>query len=166
MTDEHKEHWLKVLGIILAVFFGAFLAFYVVADVTLTRMTSPAYHMKKMEKLMKKEQKRFKRLENSIGGVNPFEPKLTPSLVTLVKEPDAYKVIVDLEPLDNNEKNVSIKLENNVITISGKIEKKEHHREDIMNFSQTYYLNEDVQQDKMTKEREGNKYIVTIPFDD
>ena len=132
MTEEHKESWLKILAIIIAAFLGAFLAFYVVADLTFARMTSPAYHMKKMEKLMKKEQKRFERMEKDFGA-NPFEPKLAPMLVNLVKEPEEYKIIVDLEPLDNNENNVNVKLADNIVTVSGEIEKKEHHREDIMN---------------------------------
>ena len=87
MSEEHREHWLKILGIIIAAFVGGFLAFYVVADLTFTRMTSPAYHMKKMEKFMKKEQKRMERMEERFG-VNPFEPKLAPMIVNLVKEPE------------------------------------------------------------------------------
>ena len=165
MTEEHKEHWLKVIGIILATLVGAFLAFYVVADLTFTRMTSPAYHMKKMEKLMKKEQKRFERMEKHMGA-NPFEPKLAPMLVSLTKEPEEYKIIVDLRPLDNNENNVNVKLEGNVVTVSGEVEKKEEHREDIMSFSQSYYLDEKIEADKMTKERKGDNYIITIPFED
>ncbi len=164
MTEEHRESWLKILCIILAVFIGAFLAFYVVADLTFTRITSPAYHMKKMEKLMKKEEKRFKRLEKSIDAVNPFEPKLAPMLVNLVKEPEEYKIIVDLGPLDNNENNVNVKLEDNIITVYGEIERKKHHREDIMSFSQSYYLDEKIEADNMTKERMGNRYIITVPF--
>ncbi len=165
MTEEHKESWLKILAIIIAAFLGAFLAFYVVADLTFARMTSPAYHMKKMEKLMKKEQKQFERMEKDFGA-NPFEPKLAPMLVNLVKEPEEYKIIVDLEPLDNNENNVNVKLADNIVTVSGEIEKKEHHREDIMSFSQSYYLDEKIEADKMTKERKGNRYIITIPFED
>ena len=165
MTEEHKEHWLKIIGIILATLIGAFLAFYFVADVTFNRMMSPAYQMKKMEKLMKKEQKRFERMEEHLGN-NPFEPKLAPMLVKLAKNSDEYKIIIDLEPLDNNEKNVNVNLENNIVTISGEIEKKEHHREDILSFSQSYYLDEKIEADKMTKEKKGDKYIVTIPFED
>ncbi len=165
MSEEHREHWLKILGIIIAAFVGGFLAFYVVADLTFTRMTSPAYHMKKMEKFMKKEQKRMERMEERFG-VNPFEPKLAPMLVNLVKEPEEYKVIVDLKPLDNNEKNINVKLDGNIITVSGEVEKKEHHREDIMNFSQSYYLDEKIETDKITKERKGDRYIITIPFAD
>ena len=114
---------------------------------------------------MKKEQKRFERMEKHMGA-NPFEPKLAPMLVSLAKEPEEYKIIVDLRPLDNNENNVNVKLEGNVVTVSGEVEKKEEHREDIMSFSQSYYLDEKIEADKMTKERKGDNYIITIPFED
>ena len=165
MSEERKEHWLKIVAIIIATFIGAFLAFYLAVDISFNRMMSPTYQMKKMEKLMKKEQKRFERMEKHMGA-NPFEPKLAPMLVSLAKEPEEYKIIVDLRPLDNNENNVNVKLEGNVVTVSGEVEKKEEHREDIMSFSQSYYLDEKIEADKMTKERKGDNYIITIPFED
>ena len=150
---EHKSHWLRTLGVILATLIGAFLAFYFVADMTFNRMTDPSYQMRKMEKMMRHEQKRIERMEQRFGD-NPFEPKMAPMLVNLVKD------------LGGSEKNIDVKLVDNVVTVSGEVEKKEHHREDIMNFSQAYYLDEKVEGDKMTKERKGNKFIITIPFEE
>lgn len=115
--------------------------------------------------MMRHEQKRIERMEQRFGD-NPFEPKMAPMLVNLVKEPGEYKLIVDLKPLGGSEKNIDVKLVDNVVTVSGEVEKKEHHREDIMNFSQAYYLDEKVEGDKMTKERKGNKFIITIPFEE
>ena len=34
----------------------------------------------------------------------------------------------------------------------------------IINFTQTYYLDEKIDESGITKERKGDKYIVTIPF--
>lgn len=161
---EHKSHWLRTLGIILATFLGAFLAFYFVTDMRLNRMTSPEYQMKKMEKMMQREERNFRKMDEQFGE-NPFEPRLAPMLVNLVKEPGEYKVIVDLKPIGGSEKNVNVKLDDNVVTVSGEVERKEHHREDIMNFSQSYYLDEKLISDKISKERKGNKYIITIPYE-
>ena len=36
----------------------------------------------------------------------------------------------------------------------------------LMSFSQSYYLDEKIEADKMTKERKGDNYIITIPFED
>ncbi len=171
IEDENREYrqrgenWLRTLAIILATFIGSFLAFYFISDMKFNRMMDPAYQMRKMEKMMRQEQRDFRRMENRFGD-NPFEPRLAPMLVNLVKEPGEYKVIVDLKPIGGSEKNVNVKLVDNVVTVSGEVEKQERSREEIMNFSQSYYLDEKIEADKMTKERKGNKYIITIPYED
>ncbi len=165
MTENEKQHsWLKTLGIILATFIGAFLAFYLAINLTINRMLSPEYHINRMEKMMQKQERSFRKFEDKMME-NPFEPKMAPMLVNLVKEPNEYKIIVDLKPLGGNEKNVNVKYDNKMITVFGEMEKSTKHEEKIMNFSQSYYLNEDVNIDKMTKEKKNNKYIITIPFE-
>lgn len=161
MLEENKHHLLKVIGVIIATFLGAFLAFYLVVDLTFGRMFNPEYQIRKMEKTMNNIQKFDEKMMES-----PFVPKMSPMLVNLVKESNEYKIIVDLKPLGNNEKNVDIKLENNIVTVSGDMEKKELRGEKIMNFSQSFYLDEKLMLNKVIKERKGNKYIVTIPFED
>lgn len=166
MSEEKKEHHvLKIIGIILATLIGAFLAFYFAVDLTLNRMLNPEYQMKKMEKMVQKQERNFQKFEDKILD-NPFEPKMAPMLVNLVKESDEYKIIVDLKPLDGNDKNINIKLNDNIVTVSGEIEKKELRGEKIMNFSQAYYLDEKLKSNEISKERKGNKYIITIPFED
>ena len=165
LEEKHEHHWLKIVGIILATFLGAFLAFYFAVDITLNRMMNPEYQIKKMEKMVQKQEKSFRKMQDKFME-DPFEPKMAPMLVNLVKENDEYRVIVDLKPLGNNEKNVTVKLDDNIVTVSGTMDKKDGHGEKMMNFSQAYYLDEKLNADKMTKERKGNKYIITIPFED
>lgn len=161
MPEENKHHLLKVIGVIIATFLGAFLAFYLAVDLTLNRMFNPEYQIRKMEKTMNNIQKFDEKMMES-----PFVPKMSPMLVNLVKEPNEYKVIVDLKSLGDDEKNVDVKLDNNMVTISGDMQKKEVRGEKIMNFSQSFYLDEKLIPNKIIKERKGNKYIVTIPFED
>ena len=161
MLEENKHHLLKVIGVIIATFLGAFLAFYLAVDVTLNRMFNAEYQIRKMEKTMNNIQKFDEKMMES-----PFVPKMSPMLVNLVKEPNEYKVIVDLKSLGDDEKNVDVKLDNNMVTISGDMQKKEVRGEKIMNFSQSFYLDEKLIPNKIIKERKGNKYIVTIPFED
>lgn len=161
MLEENKHHLLKVIGVIIATFLGAFLAFYFAVDLTLNRMFNPEYQIRKMEKTMNNIQKFDEKMMES-----PFVPKMLPMLVNLVKEPNEYKVIVDLKSLGDDEKNVDVKLDNNMVTISGDMQKKELKGEKIMNFSQSFYLDEKLIPNKIIKERKGNKYIVTIPFED
>lgn len=161
MIEENKHHLLKVIGVIIATFLGAFLAFYLAVDLTLNRMFNPEYQIRKMERTMNNIQKFDEKMMES-----PFVPKMSPMLVNLVKEPNEYKVIVDLKSLGDDEKNVDVKLDNNMVTISGDMQKKELKGEKIMNFSQSFYLDEKLIPNKIIKERKGNKYIVTIPFED
>lgn len=161
MLEENKHHLLKVIGVIIATFLGAFLAFYLAVDLTLNRMFNPEYQIRKMERTMNNIQKFDEEMMES-----PFVPKMSPMLVNLVKEPNEYKVIVDLKSLGDDEKNVDVKLDNNMVTISGDMQKKELRGEKIMNFSQSFYLDEKLVSNKIIKERKGNKYIVTIPFED
>ena len=161
MQEANKHHLLKVIGVIIATFLGAFLAFYLAVDLTLNRMFNPEYQIRKMERTMNNIQKFDEKMMES-----PFVPKMLPMLVNLVKEPNEYKVIVDLKSLGDDEKNVDVKLDNNMVTISGDMQKKELKGEKIMNFSQSFYLDEKLIPNKIIKERKGNKYIVTIPFED
>lgn len=158
--EENKHHLLKVVGVILATFLGAFLAFYLAIDLTLNRMLNPEYQIKKLEKTMHKIEKFDDKMME-----NPFVPKMSPMLVNLVKEASEYKIIVDLKPLGDDEKNIDVNLKDNVITVSGDIQQKELRGEKIMNFSQAFYLDEKLISNKISKEKKGNKYIITIPFE-
>lgn len=165
--EEERNHhpiW-KFLGIVLATFIGAYLAFYFVVDTTFNRMTNPEYQMRKMEKIMKHQERRMQKFEDKMMQ-NPFEPTVAPTLVNLIKEADEYKIIVDLKPLDNNENNVNVKTDNNTVTISGRVEKNGRRGEQIMNFSQSFLLDEKFNPDNITKEKKGSKYIITIPFEE
>lgn len=165
IEEERRHHWLRTIGIILATLIGAFLAFYCAADMTFNRILSPDYNFKRMERIMKQQEKTFHQFDKKFMD-NPFEPKMAPMLVNLVKEANEYKIIVDLKPLGNDEKNLNINLNQNVITVSGEMEKVSRHGERIINFSQSYYLDEDVDASTMTKEKNGDKYIITLPFKD
>ncbi len=164
--ERHSHHWLKVIGVILATFLGAFLAFYFAVDMTFNKMMNPDYQIRKMEKMMQHQEKKFHKFEDRVMQDNPFEPRMAPMLVNLAKEANEYKVIVNLKPLGGDEKNVNVKLDENIVTISGEVEKNSRHGEKIMNFSQSFYLDENLNPDKITKVRKGDKYIITIPFEE
>ena len=165
MSEEEtrKHHWLRIGAIALITFIVAFIAFYIVMEIMIHRITSPSYQVKQMEKLIAKQERNFNRFEQNLRE-NPFEPKMRPMIVNLVKEPNEYKVIVDLEQLDGDEKAVNITVNGDELTIKGQLDKKIRNSEKIINFTQTYYLDEKLEENKIIKERQGNKYIVTIPF--
>ena len=52
MLEENKHHLLKVIGVIIATFLGAFLAFYLAVDLTLNRMFNPEYQIDVLQVLV------------------------------------------------------------------------------------------------------------------
>ncbi len=165
MIDEStKHHWLKIGTIALTTFVAAFLAFYIVMEIMINRINNPMYNVKRLEKLMEHQVRDLENFEDE-KMENPFLPKMRPMIVNLVKEPNEYKVIIDLLPLDGNENSVNVKVEDDKLTVHGEADKKNFGRERIINFTQTYYLDEKINSKGITKERKGNKYIITIPFE-
>ena len=163
MEQNDNKKWLKILVIIILGFVAIFAAFYIAVSMALHQMLDPVYNSKQIEKLIKQQEKNFDKFEYELG-THPFLPKTRPMLVNLVKENNEYKIIVDLKPLEGNENAVNVKIKDNIISVNGELDKQSHHREEILNFSQSYYLDEKLIKDKISKEKNGDKYIITIPF--
>ena len=163
MEQNDNKKWLKILVIIILGFVAIFAAFYIAVSMALHQMLDPVYNSKQIEKLIKQQEKNFDKFEYELG-THPFLPKTRPMLVNLVKENNEYKIIVDLKPLEGNENAVNVKIKDNIISVNGELDKQSHHREEILNFSQSYYLDEKLIKDKISKEKNRDKYIITIPF--
>lgn len=163
--QNQKHHWLKIGAIILTSFIVAFLAFYIALEMMMRKISDPMYNVKRIEKMMKTQEEAFRKFDERMD-INPFEPKMPPRIVNLVKENSEYKVIVDLKPLEGNENGVDVNIKDNVISIKGELDKKTDGREKIISFAQSYYLDEKLETDKIIKEKKGDKYIITIPFED
>ena len=149
----------------ILVFLGAFAAFYVVTDWHYKRMLDPIVQMKKLDKMMMKEQKQTEKMfENQAIKDFRFE-KRTERFIRAEKDDDNYKIIIDLKPFDNDEKNVEVTTNGNVLTINAAGAVKKHGREHILRVSQSYSFNDDVDLSKLTKIREGNEYIIYIPIE-
>ena len=122
MTEEStKHHWLRMGAIALVTFITAFLAFYIVMEIMLNKMADPAYNAKRFEKMIQHQQKHFRKMEDKLLSENPFEPRLRPMLVNLVKESEEYKVVVDLRPLDGNENAVNVEINDKILTVNGEM---------------------------------------------
>ena len=164
MIEENSAHnWRKLLAVGLIAFVATFLAFYVVMEIMVRRL-NPIYDVKRIEHMVQQEQRDFRHLEERLME-NPFVPKMRPMIVNLVKETGEYKVIVDLSPLDGNENSIAVNVDGKILTVTGELDKKYHGNERIINFTQSYYLDEDLETDRIIKEKKGNKYIITIPFE-
>ena len=163
LEENTKSHWLKIGVVALITFVVSFLAFYFVMEIMLKRLNNPFYAARRIEKQIQKQAHDFERFEREFND-SPFVPKMRPMLVNLVKEPSEYKVIVDLKPFEGDENNIKINIEGDELTIKGNLDKKSHGSEKIISFAQTYYLDEKLDTANMSKEKSGDKYIITIPY--
>jgi len=162
---EKNKKWLKILAIIIVGFVMMLGAFYIAVSIALHQMLDPVYNSKHIDKIIKQQEKNFEKFEREINE-HPFMPKTRPMLVNLVKENNEYKIIVDLKPLEGNENDINVKIKGNIISIDGALDKKDGRGEKILNFSQSYYLDEKLLTDSISKEKVGDKYIITVPFKD
>ncbi len=161
-----KHPALKAVLIGLLVFLGAFAAFYVVADWHFKRMLDPMVQMRKMDRAMMRQErqmdkfakKEFQKADRMMVNTAPF--------IHVDKTDDTYKIVIDLKPFDNDEKNIEVKVNGNIVTINAAGEKNSRHGQAITRYSQTFAFGERINAQDITKVRQGNEYIITIPFDD
>ena len=71
-----------------------------------------------------------------------------------------------MRAFDNNENNVQVLTNGNILTIRGRSIRKSKNNEQISEFQQNYMFGENVKLNDLTKETDGNYYIVTIPIGD
>ncbi len=179
-SEEHKNCFLcnhplfKAFLTGLMVFLGAFAAFYVVADWHFKRMLDPVYQMRKMDRAimkqehmmnrqMMKEQNRIDKMARKNIHQGMKADRELRSFIHMEKTDDEYKIIIDLEPFDNNEKNVEVAVNGKTLTINAAGEKNIRNREEVVRYSQNLTFGDDVDLNKISKIREGNKYIIIIP---
>ena len=161
----------------LLVFLGSFLAFYAVADWHFKRILDPSFYMRRMDKAVMQRERNFDKMERRALKQQEWIDKRTMKMqqkmaeqssqfIHVEKADDAYKIVIDLRPFDNDEKNVEVKTDGNTVVINAAGEKNSRHRQEIVKYSQAFAFGEDVNTSEITKVREGDKYIITIPLDD
>lgn len=72
----------------------------------------------RFDRMARKEMQRQYRMERHVA-----------QFVHVEKMDDAYKIIIDLRPFDNDEKNVEVKADGNTIIINAAGEKNMHHKQ-------------------------------------
>ena len=161
----HKHPVIKHVCVGILVFAGAFSAFYVVADWHFKQMFDPMVQMRRMEKMMQRDTGKIEReFQQQARRIRQLESNSN-TFINMEREPDKYKITVDLRPFDNDEKNVEVLASGNILTIraEGASAKKGH--EQILKISQNYMFDEDVNLKDLTKTREGNDLIIYVPSD-
>ncbi len=157
---------LKILTYGLMALVGAFLAFYVVTDWYFKAMLNPVNQMKRMDRAIEKRDRQMeKAFKKAFHGTERLQER-TNHIIKLEQDDNAYKVFVDLVPLNDSEKNVDIKTNGNILTVKAAGIHGFGNRKSLVEFTQSYMFGDNVNLSKLTKERKGDMYIITIPIED
>ena len=145
----------------LLIFLGAFCAFYVIADWHFKRFFSPQFmNPSRMERMARND---MRAVDKMFKESKDFSRK-SAHVIHLEQAKDFYKVIIDLRAFDNNENNVQVSTNGNILTINGRSIRKSKNNEQISEFQQNYMFGNNVRLSDMSKETNGNYYIITIPI--
>lgn len=154
---------MKHIMIGVLIFLGAYCAFYTVADWHMKMMMNrPFEPTRNFERMAMKD---MKSMENMFKADRKMMHKAA-NVIHFEKTKDYYKIIIDLRAFDNNENNVQVLTNGNILTIRGRSIRKSKNNEQISEFQQNYMFGENVKLSDLTKETDGNYYVVTIPIGD
>lgn len=160
-----KHPVLKHVLIGLLVFLGAFAAFYVVADWHFKRMLDPMIQMRNMDRAMMRQERQFDRMARKEINHQYRMEKDAARFINVEKTKDAYRIIIDLVPFGNNENNVEVKANGSMLTINAAGTKNSKHSNETLRYSQTFDFGDNIDIHNITKVRQGNNYIISVPVD-
>lgn len=164
--EEHKAvHWMKFAMLLLALFIACYLAVYYVLDQMRHSYYIPS-RMDNIDNVLQEQDKMFNDMSTFPMQYNAMKTIKNPVETYKDDKHDAYIVIVNLKPFNNNPDNINVNVDENKVSISGEEEKMGKNSEKIYEFSQSFVLPEKIDTEKVTKEKSGHKYIITLPIDD
>lgn len=153
---------MKTILTALLIFLGAFCAFYVVFDWHMKTLFPHAFRPIRhdMERMIEKDM-------GAMNGLMKEErrfAKKSANVIHLEQTRNAYKILIDLRAFDNNENNLQVSTNGNILTINGRSIRKSKNNEQISEFQQNYMFGSNVKLADLTKETNGNYYIITVPI--
>ncbi len=191
----HEKHcWKKCLALLAAAFIGGFLATYFVADQIMEK-TYAKHHVypfkpdrfeKKfyndMDKMYKNDMKAFdkafdkfdKNFEKNQSKMPKFrhDDMVMPAFfsdpvkVKTEFEDNKFNVIVSLKPFQNDENKVNYNVEGRKLTVFGKSQVKDKDYVQDIAFSQDFILPENADIANISKVKDDNKLIISVPIKD
>ena len=161
---EKHPVWKHILHALMCLL-GAFLAFYFVTDWYFKSMLDPVHQMRRIDKAMERSDRQMeKNFKRAYVKGQQLEDRAS-RLIRLEETDKGYRVLVDLVPLNDSEKNVDVKTNGNVLTVRAAKISGFGDKKSLVEFTQSYMFDDDVDLNKITKERKGDYYIISIPQD-
>ncbi len=150
----------------LLTFLGAFAAFYVVTDWHYKKMLDPVFQLKKMDRIMQKEEQQMHKMAERDWKKGMLLEHKAGQILHIEKDKNSYKIVIDLKPFDNDEKNVEVTTDNKTLTIVAAGETKKHNKEELIRFTQSFIFPDNANLEDIHKFKDGKKYVIVVPIDE
>lgn len=165
--DSHKtEHWVKFALLLLALFIACYLAVYYILDQMRHSYYIPHLPMDNIDRIINEQDRIFEGMGALPMHNNALMMMKTPVETYKDDNQDAYKMVIDLKPFNNNPNNVTVDIQAHKVSVTGLGEKTGKHSDKVYSFSQSFVLPEKIATEKVTKEKTRHKYIITMPIED
>lgn len=174
--------WKKCLAMVIAAFLGGFLAVYFVTDQMFQRHNYHHFNPRKfeqrmfdeMEKMYKQDMKAFDEMfkipyqykkhkikHNDFGM--PFFMMDSVDIKTEYDD-DKFNVIVSLKPFQGDENKVNYSIQGRKLRVFGKSKVTDKDYEQDIEFSQDFILPDKVDIANVSKVKDGNNLIISVPI--
>lgn len=174
---DKKNFTILLISTVVAAFLGAFIASFVVLKEHrqprlvpfVSAGVQPPISYDEQEKIMEQQEKFFNKFDSDFDDIIKHSPAkagfiyMNNSGLKTEETKDQYKIIVDLKPFNNDEKNVDVKVNGRTVSISADYKSKENHEFSSSQFHQTLMLPQKIDESAVKKERKGDSLIITIP---
>lgn len=165
-TNHNSGHWIKFALLLLALFLASYLAVYYILDQMRHAYYIPSAPVENIDRIIKEQDKMF---ERDFGAL-PMHDKAFKDTKNTIEtyydnKSNSYKMIINLKEFDNNPQNITLDIKKDKVNVTGINEKITKKREKVYTFSQTFILPEKIKTELVTKEKTGNKYIITMPLE-
>ena len=172
-SDGNSE-MIKILTVALSSFLGAFLAIALLGKMLVNEpsQTSPQQTQQNTGTTTNEfdEDDWLKEINRDFELMSPrmVMPIATHKLniVKFEENDNSYKITINLSKFHDNEKNVIVDVKPHSVKISGKASTKSDKEQSSFSYMQEMPLYKKVDVDDVKKEKVGNNYIITIPFED
>lgn len=165
-NEDKICHLIKFAALLVTLFLACYLAVYYIMDQIRHSYYLPAVPIENIDRIIKEQDRMF---EKELGAF-PMHNKALKRMASPIEtykddKKDAYKIIINLKNFDNNEKNIKLNINDNNVTIIATNTNTTKKEENFYTYTQSFNLPEKINTKLITKEKLGNKYIITLPLE-
>lgn len=169
---DKKNFTILLASTVLAAFLGAFWAVYLSRPPHPPLGVKPPMPIAEQEKMMAQQEDYFEKFNHDFDELVENSPTRG-SFISInnfglktEETKDMYKIIVDLKPFNNDEKNVIVKVKGNTLHIKAQYKSENKHEYSSSQFHQALTFPSKIDANAIKQEKKDDSLIITIPKKD